>query len=177
MSEDPQRHEDLVMSGSAEIVISAPAHVLYGMVSDITRMGEWSPSTVAARWLDGATGPVVGARFAGDNREGSDSWTLAATVTAATRGEVFAFVTGKSEGPATHWEYRLESVDGGTRVVESFSWTWMPSAGGFRARVGAQPIDVARAMVAKRRAFLIDSMCTTLANLKAAAERSSGAVP
>ncbi len=172
MTEGPERHEDLVMSGSAEVVISAPADELYDMVSDITRMGEWSPNTFAARWLDGATGPAVGARFAGDNREAGARWTLPATVTAATRGEVFAFVTGKAEGPATHWQYRFEPVDDGTRVVESFSWTWMPSAGGFRARVGAQPIDVARTMVAERREYLVDSMRTTLANLKAAAEKA-----
>jgi hypothetical protein len=164
------RHEDLVMSGSAEIVIAAPADVLYDMVSDVTRIGEWSPHTIAARWLDGATGPAVGARFAGDNQGDGGTWTLPATVTEATPSEAFAFVTGKAEGPATHWEYRFEPVEAGTRVVESFSWTWEPSAGGFRARVGQQPIDVARAMVAERREYLVESMRTTLANLKAAAE-------
>jgi uncharacterized protein YndB with AHSA1/START domain len=167
----PTRHEDLEMNGSAEVVISAPAEVLYDMVSDVTRMGEWSPHTFAARWLDDTTGPAVGARFAGDNRGDNDTWTLAATVTAAERPAVFAFVTGKAEGPATRWEYRFEPVDGGTRVVESFSWTWMPSAGGFRARVGREPIDVARVSVEERREYLIDSMRTTLANLKAAVER------
>ncbi len=159
------------MSGSAQVLISAPADVLYDMVSDVIRMGEWSPHTYAARWLDGATGPAVGARFGGDNREGRNTWTLPATVTAATRGEVFAFVTGKAEGPATHWEYRFEPTGSDTRVTESFSWTWMPSRGGFRARVGSQPIDVAATMVDERREHLIDSMRTTLSNLKAAAER------
>jgi hypothetical protein len=159
------------MNGSAEITISAPADVLYDMVSDVTRMGEWSPHTYAARWLDGATGATVGARFAGDNRREDDTWTLAATVTAATPSAVFAFVTGKAEGPATQWEYRFEPADGGTRVIESFSWTWMPSPAGFRAQVGEQPIDVARQMVADRHDYLVDSMRTTLANLKAAAER------
>jgi uncharacterized protein YndB with AHSA1/START domain len=164
------RHEDLAMSGSAEIVISAPAELLYEMVSDVTRMGEWSPHTFAARWLDGANDATVGARFAGDNRNEHDTWTLAATVTDAQRPSVFAFVTGKVEGPATRWEYRFEPVDGGTRVVESFAWTWMPSKTGFRGRVGAQPIDVARTMVDERRAYLMESIRATLGNLKAAAE-------
>ena len=159
------------MEGSADVVISAPADVLYDRVSDITRMGEWSPHTVAARWLDGATRPVTGARFAGDNRRDGNTWTLPATITAAERPAVFAFVTGKAEGPATHWEYRFEPVDDGTRVIERFAWRWMPpSAAGFRAQVGAQPIEVAREMVAQRREYLIDSMRATLANLKSAAE-------
>ena len=159
------------MSGSTEVVISAPAELLYDMVSDVTRMGEWSPHTFAARWLDGATGPAVGARFAGDNRNEHDEWTLAATVTDADRPNVFAFVTGKAEGPATRWEYRFEPTGGGTRVVESFAWTWMPSKTGFRGRVGEQPIDVAQAMIDERRAYLIESIRATLTNLKTAAER------
>jgi hypothetical protein len=168
--ETATRHEDLRMSGSADIVIAAPADVLYAMVSDVTRMGEWSPHTFAARWLDGATGARVGARFEGDNREEAGRWTLPATVLAAEPGAEFAFVTGKVEGPATTWRYRFEPEGDAARVTESFEWTWMPSPGGFRARVGAEPIEVARAMVAERRAHLIDSMRTTLANLKRAAE-------
>lgn len=165
------RHDDLTMDGEASVVIAAPAEELYDMVSDVTRMGEWSPHTRAARWLEGATRAVVGVRFEGDNLDGNDRWTLPATVVVADRGSEFAFVTGKPEGPATRWTYTFEAVHGGTLVTESFSWTWAPSETGFRARVGAASLDEAQRLIVERRRYLLRSIRTTLDNLKAAAER------
>ena len=40
--------------------IDAPAEKLWAMVSDVTRMGEWSPENVGGNWLGGATGPKPG---------------------------------------------------------------------------------------------------------------------
>ena len=48
---------------SAEIVVAASADELYDLVADVTRTPEFSPEVVSARWLDGATGAAVGARF------------------------------------------------------------------------------------------------------------------
>ena len=45
--------------------IDAPPDVLYDLVTDVRRMGEWSPETVEADWIGGASGPEVGARFRG----------------------------------------------------------------------------------------------------------------
>ena len=50
-------------------VIAAPADVLYAMVSDLSRMGEWSPENVGGRWRRGS-GPTVGGRFKGRNKRG-----------------------------------------------------------------------------------------------------------
>ena len=36
-------------------VIDADPEALYDLVSDVTRMGEWSPETRSAEWLDSAT--------------------------------------------------------------------------------------------------------------------------
>ena len=52
------------------IDVSAPPERVYGLISDITRMGEWSPECRRCEWIDGATGPAVGARFRGHNRLG-----------------------------------------------------------------------------------------------------------
>ena len=41
--------------------IGAPAEQVWAMVSDVTRMGEWSPESEGAAWLGGATGPQPGA--------------------------------------------------------------------------------------------------------------------
>ena len=54
-------------TGTANIVVDrAPAEV-WAALADITRMGQWSPECIAGRWVGGATGPAVGAKFEGDN--------------------------------------------------------------------------------------------------------------
>ncbi|WP_430331457.1 SRPBCC family protein [Rhodococcus sp. ACT016] len=55
---------------SVSKVIAAQPRTLYALISDITRMVDYSPETVSTRWLGGATGPHVGARFEGTNRIG-----------------------------------------------------------------------------------------------------------
>jgi len=63
--------------------ISAPADTVYRFVSDVTRMGEWSPETTGCGWINGADGPAVGARFKGTNKHGSKTWSTVCTVVAA----------------------------------------------------------------------------------------------
>jgi hypothetical protein len=58
-------------TGDARVHIDAKPAELYDLVTDVTRMGEWSPECVRCVWLDGATGPAVGARFRGSNRRAS----------------------------------------------------------------------------------------------------------
>jgi len=106
--------------GEAHVHVSAPPEKLYDMVSDVTRMGEWSPETAKCEWLGGATGPTVGARFKGSNKRGIMRWSTKPEVVAAETGKEFGFVT-KGLGPSTRWTYRFEAAaDGGTDVTESF---------------------------------------------------------
>ena len=95
---------------------------MFAAISDITRMGEWSPECVAGRWVAPATGPAVGAVFEGDNVAAIGpvtlkKWTTSSTVTACEPGAVFEFV---AEGYTT-WRYELSENDGddhGQRVVQ-----------------------------------------------------------
>jgi hypothetical protein len=41
-----------------ERTIRADAGELYDLVSDLPRMGEWSPENTGGRWVNGAAGPV-----------------------------------------------------------------------------------------------------------------------
>jgi uncharacterized protein YndB with AHSA1/START domain len=104
------------VEGQATIHIEAPPEKVYAMVSDVTRMGEWSPETHTCEWIDGATGPAVGARFKGSNKRGILRWSTKPTVTVADPGKQFAFDVGKD----TRWSYRLTPKDGGTQLTESF---------------------------------------------------------
>jgi hypothetical protein len=52
-------------TGEAHIRIEAAPLTVYELISDITRMGDWSPECYRCDWLDGATTAVEGARFRG----------------------------------------------------------------------------------------------------------------
>ena len=95
--------------------VAAAPEVVYGVVSDVTRMGEWSPETIKCEWLDGATGPVVGARFKGRNKDGVMTWSTKPKVVVADAGREFAF-----EVHDVLWTYRFEPESDGTKLTESF---------------------------------------------------------
>src|SRR5262245_18234309 len=66
--------------GSATLDIEAAPQTVYALITDVTRMGEWSPETRRAEWVGGATGPAVGARFRGHNKLGIARWSMTPTV-------------------------------------------------------------------------------------------------
>lgn len=103
--------------------MQAPADRIWDLVSDVTRIGRYSPETFEAEWLDGATGPAVGARFRGHvkrNGWGPTYWTTC-TVTDCDPGRVFAFGVGApGKTPLNVWKYQLEPAGDGTDVTESF---------------------------------------------------------
>jgi len=108
------------IEGQEKIQIDAPPEKVWALVSDVTRMGEWSPETVKAAWIDGATGPAVGARFKGSNKRGILRWSTKCTVVACEPGKEFTFVVGTAENPATRWSYQFAPTAGGTEATESF---------------------------------------------------------
>jgi uncharacterized protein YndB with AHSA1/START domain len=110
------------MHDSVTMHIDAPPEAVWELVSDVTRIGSYSPETFEAEWLDGATGPAVGARFRGHvkrNGKGPVYW-ISCTVRVCEPGREFAFGTGSSDKPLNVWGYRLEPSGDGTDVTESF---------------------------------------------------------
>jgi uncharacterized protein YndB with AHSA1/START domain len=112
--------------GRATIDIAAPPEVVYDLITDVTRMGEWSPECYRCEWLDGANGPAKGARFRGYNKRGRFRWERTAVIATADRGREFAFTTvndrtGREE---TLWKYTFEPSPSGTRLTESFQFLW-----------------------------------------------------
>jgi len=101
---------------TASLRIEAPAERCWDLVADITQMGRLSPECTGGRWLGGAPGPSVGARFVGFNRRGWVRWFTVNTVVECERPTVFAFRTRDS---GTVWSYRFEVDDDATTVTES----------------------------------------------------------
>jgi uncharacterized protein YndB with AHSA1/START domain len=137
---------------------ASPEH-LYSLISDVTKMGTWSPETVKAEWIGDASGPVVGAQFKGSNALGSLKWSTKPTVTAADPGRVFAFQVPGGGGPL--WTYELIATPTGTIVRESMK----------QERRSPAPIRFMQRLagVRDREANLRTSMATTLERLAAAA--------
>lgn len=118
MSED-----DKEATGSATTVISKPIGEVFDAISDITRMGEWSPECTAGRWVEGADGAAVGAKFEGDNAASMGpitlkKWTTTSEVTAFEPNETFEFMSAGY----TRWRYDFIEREGKTVVTESFSY-------------------------------------------------------
>lgn len=146
---------------SVSRTINAPAEELWEMVSDITRMGQWSPETTDGTWLKGATGAAVGARFTGDNRNGSKTWSITCEVTACDRGKRFAFDAMAGPIRYANWSYDFETTPEGTVVTESVS----DNRGRLFKFAGAKISGVSDRATHNRR-----TMTATLAALAAAAE-------
>ncbi len=143
------------------VVIVAPPERIYDLVADLPRMGDWSPECRQVEWLAGSTGPAEGATFVGHNKGGPAGlmkWSRRGRVLTADPGREFAFVTEEGGRESTQWRYRLEPVEGGTRVTESYAVRWIPTW----ARIVDVPTNRARE--------LREAMRQTLERLKGAAE-------
>lgn len=146
------------------VTVSAPPDVVWKLISDVRRMGEFSPETTSCHWLNGATAAAVGAEFSGSNRNGLHRWSTKCTVTAADPGRSFGFRVGYLGMKIADWSFDIRPTGDGCEVTES--WTdrrtkWMASVGS----VGTGVKD--------RTSHNRESMQATLHNLKVAAEKAT----
>ena len=132
------------MQASVTLHKDAEPTRVWELISDITRMGEYSPEVFEAEWLDGATGPEVGARYRGHvkrNERGPTYWTTC-EVTECSPGEVFEFGVMMGDKAMNTWRYEFApGGGGGTDATESFRLSgkilpaiWYPLGGFLRQR-------------------------------------------
>jgi uncharacterized protein YndB with AHSA1/START domain len=146
---------------TVEREVAAPAETVWALVSDVTRMGEWSPENVGGTWLGDASGPAVGARFKGRNQRGWRRWSTEAQVVECDPASAFAFDVRLGPLKVARWGYRIEPTTGGCRVEER----WEDQRGAIVKIVG--PLGTG---VIDRAAHNRAGMAATLANLATAAE-------
>lgn len=172
----PRTPRKLTVSDSIVVAVSPDA--VYEQISRPTLMGRWSPENLGATVVgpDAADAAgreaYVGMVFVGHNKRGPMRWSTLCTVTAADAGRRFAFRvhaiglrTPRLRGPIAGWEYRLEAVDGGTRVTET--WTddrrsWPDAVAGVFDRLATGGHTFAE--------FQARNIHRTLSNLKRAVE-------
>jgi hypothetical protein len=147
---------------SQSMMIAASTDDLYAMVSDVTRMGEWSPVCRWCRWDEGADARV-GAWFTGHNEDDGREWDTHCEVVAADPGREFAFAVA---GTFVRWTYTFTAVDGGTELTET--WEPQPDLLDFYAKsYGDDQVD---SVLASRTESAKTGIAATLGAIKAAAE-------
>lgn len=123
---------------AVEVTVDLPPDQVWDLVSDVSRMGVWSPECTYAGWLDAdASVPRAGARFEGRNRyPNGDVSSVVCVVTEAVRPVSFAWMVLDSQGdagqPASLWRYELSPDSDTGRTVVRHSFVHGPGASGAR---------------------------------------------
>jgi hypothetical protein len=134
--------------------ITVPAEKVWALVSDLPRMGEWSPENAGGKWVKGATSPVVGATFKGRNKNGIRRWSTTVKVVGCEPGKLFEIAVTFGPAAVANWRYEFEATAGGCRVTESWEdhrADWMKMVG---AVMGDHSADHARSEMAATLASL-----------------------
>jgi hypothetical protein len=106
----------------ASAVIEAPIDAVWDVVSDVTRVGEWSGECQGCAWVEGADSAVPGAKFRGRNRRGSLRWTRLNQVIKAEAPHTFVWrtVTRFPYLDSVEWKLILAAEGSKTRITEAF---------------------------------------------------------
>ncbi|MGV0793096.1 SRPBCC family protein [Mycolicibacterium sp. XJ1819] len=143
----------------AQVEINAPVTKVWALVSDLSRMPQWSPQCRAMKVLGG---PVrQGSRTVNLNRRKFLFWPTTSRVTEFIPEEKIAFRVNEN---GTVWSFELAPADGGTRLTQTR-----------HAENGVKPISsvAVNAFMGGVPSFeeeLVEGMNQTLERIKAAAE-------
>lgn len=144
----------------AEIDINAPVSKVWSLVSDVSRMPQWSPQCRMMK----ALGPIrPGTRTVNLNRRGLLFWPTTSVITDVVPERKFAFRVPIN---TTVWSYELEPTATGTRLTET-----RHAENGVTA-VSTAITKAALGGVDTFEKELLEGMNQSLARIKAAAEGS-----
>jgi uncharacterized protein YndB with AHSA1/START domain len=143
----------------AQVDINAPASKVWAFISDFRRMPQWSPQ---CRWMK-PFGPLrQGTRTLNVNRRNRILWTTTCTIIEVIPEKKLAFRVNINR---TIWTYELEPNGDGTRVIES-----RHAETGVTAFSNLS-VNALFGGTANFESELLEGMNTSLANIKAAAEK------
>src|SRR5689334_530659 len=99
--------------------IDAPPRRVWALVADVGLMPSMSSELQSVEWLDGVTGPAVGARFVGHSEHKDlGKWSTTSHVVELEPERVFAWAVENPQHPTAVWRFRLAAEDGGTKLSE-----------------------------------------------------------
>ncbi|WP_228983564.1 SRPBCC family protein [Streptomyces sp. DH12] len=167
-------------TATAETTVDAPPALLWELVTDIGLPARLSPELRHAVWLDGATGPALGARFEGRNEHPRvGTWRTHSYVVELVEQRVFAWAVtdpddrfGGGEAdpdrPLATWRFELCPAPGGATLLR-LGVRLGPARSGVSLAVDRAP-DREERIVAGRLAELRTGMAATLGGIRALAE-------
>ncbi|WP_027931168.1 SRPBCC family protein [Amycolatopsis thermoflava] len=148
--------------------VDAPPERVWALVSDIGLMPAMSDELQSVEWVDGATGPAVGARFVGRSKhEALGEWATTSEIVEFEPGRVFAWAVGDPAEPSATWRFRVEPRDGGTELSQ-----WMrlgPGRSGLSLAIDRMPEKEQKIVFVRMREFE-RNMTATLECLRKRAE-------
>ncbi len=103
---------------SVSRTIAASPEVVFDALTDISRMGEWSPENYLCEWNDGFNEPAVGAMYTGHNRNGDHEWKTESRITELVPNRRFYFDCIVRGFVFSKWGYDIEPTDDGCIVTE-----------------------------------------------------------
>lgn len=155
----------------ADVLIAAPAPVVWALVCDIQLPARFSIEFDGGEWLDGADGPALGARFTGHNSHPAvGTWQTTSTICEYQPRQVLGWCVGDPGSPSAVWRFTLASEADGTRLTQ-----WMqigPGPSYISAAIEAMPDKESR-ILRRRLAEHHANMTATLAGIKELAEAKS----
>lgn len=108
--------------GRVEATSNATPEQVWAVISDVTRIGDWSHECRTAEWLGGATSAVPGARFRGGNSTGKMNWSRQNEIVVADAPHVLSWRTVPTRlyTDQTQWWITIESDGDATTIVQTF---------------------------------------------------------
>ena len=152
------------------IDVAAPTSTVWALVSDIELSSRFSTEVSGAEWLDGADGPVLGARFVGHSaHDAIGAWTTTCIVTGFEPERLFEWsVIGRDGDVSSIWRYTVN--DGGEGAAHLDYWFQMgPGRGGLNYAIESMP-DKEERIVARRLEEHRVNMERVVAGVKVLAE-------
>ncbi len=148
--------------------VAADPRTVWSMVTDLPRMGRFSPENVGGQWVGGTTGPAVGARFRGTNRNGEREWWTRVRVVTCEPERRFTFDVATPFGVrVSRWSYEITPTATGCRLTEH----WYRVGSWFIRRFMGPRVTGRR----DRPGYNVTSIEYTLAAVRSAAESARAA--
>ncbi|MFG2727840.1 SRPBCC family protein [Streptomyces canus] len=134
------------------IWIAAPPERVWELVSDIELMPRLSSELHSVEWLDGTTGPALGARFVGRSKHKDfGEWATTSHIVEYEPPRVFAWAVEDPQHPTAIWRFTLEPQDGGTLLRQ---WMQMgPGRSGLSFAIDRMPEKEQKIVFVRMREF------------------------
>ncbi len=117
----PKPPRRVQLQNAVSVTVPADIDAVWAVLSDPTRVGEWSHECVGAAWLDGSERAVPGARFRGRNVAGITRWGRICEIESAAPYRMSWRTVPTTVYPdSSLWSIELEALDGGTRISQEF---------------------------------------------------------